>query len=777
MNPTVLLGRAAVALLASTLLVPSAQASDLTLDGQNTALVSPGDTVQVSITGTPGAEVFLALDLDAGPTNLFGMSVPLGFSAAFVSIPLGPMPGTGVLTFPATIPLDDELSGLDIFLLGVVADAAKAKDYDYSNGATLSIDRRDLELASRPLASYPHAEFVRAFNEGTPVSIAIDPAKQAALSGVTADVYITSPKDVTGWLADGTLIDVRGAPTSITFSGTDIASNTFTVDAGTLSADAGASMGVGYDMVVDTNGSGTLDQGDLIDGYSNEAGFYVVHDLTQPGPYAVTEALYSGGNFLGQNLFYPSNISELGVLKLLVVSHGNGHNYQWYDHIGNHLASYGFVVMSHQNNTVPGIETSSTTTLTNTDYFIGNLDIIEGGVLDGHVDTDNIAWIGHSRGGEGVVRAYRRLLTDDFIPANYDEDNITFVSSIAPTVFFNNATSNSGDVDYHIWVGGADSDVSGCSSSNVTQSFQLFGRATERRQGISLHGAGHGVFHNGNGIFAAGPCQVNRTDTHTIMRGYILPLMEHHLRGNVPAEDFLWRQWESLRPIGAPDFNPCVVVDLQYRESSAVGKFVIDDFESNTGLGTSSSGGTVTGTVLDRQENRWDDPDTNFTFSATEPFNGFTYAGNTDSESGTAFEWNGGAERTLVFNLVTAATDATNWSYLSFRAAQATRDPLTTAVLGDLSFTVQLDDRNGVSSAINIGAYGGGIEEPYQRSGCGTGTGWASEFETIKIRLTDFTHDSDLELSNLKSITFRFGPTAGSNEGRLGFDDLEFTTE
>lgn len=778
MIPNASFGRVALCALALSVAVSTPlHASDLTLDGQTQVTVPLGTTLQLAITGTPGADTFLALDLDGGPTDLFNMPVSLGFTPAFTSIPLGPMPPSGELSFPITVPNDDEFIGLDVFFLGVVADEPKAKNWDYSNGAVLSIGRRDVELASRPLAVYPDAEFVRAFNEGESVSVTIDPNRWPALAGVTADVYVTAPRTASEWDADATLVDVRGAPTSITFSGVDVASNTFVVDTGTLSADAGASLGVGYDLVIDANGDGLLDDGDLLDGYADEAGFYVVHDVTQPGPYPVTETIYSGGTFLGQNLFYPSNIAELGVLKLLVVSHGNGHNYQWYDHIGAHLASYGFVVMSHQNNTIPGIETASTTTLTNTDYFLGNLDIIEGGVLEGHIDTDNIAWIGHSRGGEGVVRAYKRLLTDDFVPANYDESNIVFVSSIAPTVFLTEPESNSEDVDYHIWVGGADSDVNGCSQSKITQSFILLGRASDRRQGISLHGVGHGVFHNGNGIFANGPCQVSRADTHTLMRGYILPLMTHHLRGNVPAEDFLWRQWEAFRPIGAPDFNPCVVVDLQYRERAETGKFVIDDFQTNDDLATSSSGGAVTLTVLDPVEDRWDDPDNNFTFSEDEPFNGFTYAAGADDERGLVFEWNGGPERTIRYDLVTEAVDATKWAYLSFRAAQATRDPLTGAVLEDLTFTVELEDRAGVTSAIGIGAYGGGIEEPYQRTGCGTGVGWASEFETIKIRLTDFTHDNDLDLRDLSSITFRFGPTAGSNEGRLGFDDLEFVTE
>ena len=121
------------------------------------------------------------------------------------------------------------------------------------------------------------------------------------------------------------------------------------------------------------------------------------------------------------------------------------------------------------------------------------------------------------------------------------------------------------------------------------------------------------TFHNGTGNqFASGPCLVGKPDTHTIMRGHVLPLAAHHLRGNLPAEDYLWRQWEGFRPVGAPDANPCVTVDLMYREGTVAGKFVVDDFQSNPSVGQSSSGGIVSGTVSAPFEDRLDDPDTNF---------------------------------------------------------------------------------------------------------------------------------------------------------------------
>ena len=49
---------------------------------------------------------------------------------------------------------------------------------------------------------------------------------------------------------------------------------------------------------------------------------------------------------------------SLGELPLLVVSHGNGHSFAWYRFLQDHLASYGYIVFSHDNNTLPGIETA-----------------------------------------------------------------------------------------------------------------------------------------------------------------------------------------------------------------------------------------------------------------------------------------------------------------------------------------------------------------------------------------------------------------------------------
>jgi len=653
------------------------------------------------------------------------------------------------------------------------------------------------ELAGKPLEVFPFFQFTRTFNEGDPVRIALDPRSDPGLAKRWVDVYVVPHDLLAQYEAGAKLASIGGAPLSVKLTAGGVGENTFLVDPGFLTGvskadpDGVVQLGRGYDVIVDVNLNAALDAGDVVDGGPGLAGFYVVEDFVsieseevrETGPYDVVEFLYDGGtNFTQQDIYYPSNIAALGEVPLVVVSHGNGHNYQWYDHIGYNLASWGYVVMSHANNTGPGIEAASTTTLRNTEVILERLDTIAGGALAGHVDSHRIVWMGHSRGGEGVVRAYRRLIEGTPIATRYGVDDIRLVSSIAPTDFLGVNVSDMGAAPYHLWTGGADADVNGCASCDICQTFHLLERADGTRFSISLHGAGHGDFHAGGGSsVAAGPCRLRRGPTHQVMRCYLLPLVQYVLHDNQACLDYLTRQWEEFRPIGAPDLTePCVVVDKMYVPGPERMPVVIDDFQSNPARDLSSSGGAVLvspGLEPTLVEGRLDDANGNFTVSAVDVMNGMTLAGPGDTAAGIVLEWNA-TDEWLTLEVPPGARDLSALQALSFRAAQCTRDEITVSELGDLDFTVELEDGGRHASAIRISAYGGGIEEPYQRTSCGQGEGWANEFETIRIPVRDFTRDGTrLDLTNVAAITFRFGPSHGSIAGRLGLDEIEFTRD
>lgn len=649
----------------------------------------------------------------------------------------------------------------------------------------------EAQLAGNSLTEYPFFEYVKAFNENSPTEVAIDPTRFPGIVGQTCDIYVLEAKSTAGWAVDPSLTDVTtGGAQTESFGGATIQNNTFQVTgAFELNADAGLGLGVGYDVVLDCDQDGQLSDGDFIDGLGNEAGFYAVHDTTVAGPLAVTEELYNldpgvGASFgipafkLAEDLYYPTDVGSMGRLPLIVISRGNGHNYQWYDHIGFHLASYGYIVMSHDNNTEPGVESAATTTLGHTDAFIDQAEAgaIAGGALAGHIDTSRITWIGHSRGGEGVVIAYDRLFDGSHTPTHFSREDIKLISSMLPTDFQATGITEPHDAHYHLWTASGDSDVDGSAACALCQTFHIHDRATGYRQSTVVQGTGHAWFHDGpeSPPVFTGPCSIGPTNdlTHLIQLGHFLPMIKHYVEGNVPALDFLTRQYETFRPIGVPTGNSCIVVSHEYRNGSPVGNFMIDDYQTQPNTGISSSGGQVTFDVENLTEGRLDDNNSDFTWNAADPFNGATQADATDSSRGVVFDWTN-QDHFYEWEVVSGQRDFSSFLYLSVRGAQGTQHPNTLAVLGDLTFSITLRDGGGTSRTINIGAFGGGLEQPYQRSG-----GWHNEMETIRIRLTDFLNNgSGLNLMDIVAVRLDVGPSWGSAEGRIVVDEIMVTND
>src|SRR5713101_10209523 len=342
--------------------------------------------------------------------------------------------------------------------------------------ATASAAITKTELAGNSLPQFPFFEYVKAFNANAPVKIAIDPTRFPSIVGKTCDIYVVNAKSGSQWITDPSLTDVRlGGAQTQTFSGTTIQANTFQVAGpSVLNANAGTDLGVGYDIVLDCDRNGTLSDGDFIDGGSGEAGFYVVSDTAAAGPLAVTEDVYNlnaavaasfgiPATHLGEDLYYPTTIATMGRRPLVVVGHGNGHNFQWYGHIGRHLASYGYVVVSIANNTGPGPDSAADTTLGHTDAFLDQAEAgaIAGGALVGHIDPHKIVWIGHSRGAEAVAIAYDRLFDGSHTPTHFAKQDIRLVSSMLPTDFEGTDVSNPHDANYHLWTASGDADVNG----------------------------------------------------------------------------------------------------------------------------------------------------------------------------------------------------------------------------------------------------------------------------------------------------------------------------
>ncbi|MCW5756529.1 MAG: hypothetical protein KIT54_04755, partial [Phycisphaeraceae bacterium] len=373
---------------------------------------------------------------------------------------------------------------------------------------------------------------------------------------------------------------------------------------------------------------------------------------------------------------------------------------------------------------------------------------------------------------EGVARAYDRIVTGSYVPVNYALSDILVVSSIAPTDFGTRARP--GASNFHFIYGSSDGDVRG-SVAGGSKPFAIYERGTGNKQVTYLQGADHNDFNCcGFNDFVGPPgTEIGRPEAQRVALIDWLALLQHYVRGNEPARDVLERQWESL---AFSAISPATVVNNEYRPARGGSDFVVDDFQTQPSTTIASSGATVTATVSNVFEGLLQDGDGSFTWTGSDPMNGMSRVrpGSIDDTRGTVFSWNG-SNVAYAYTLLPIHRDVSGFVSLSFRACQISRAPETIAVLGDLTFTVTLVDGAGVRQSINIGAYRGGIEEPYQRTGDGTGAGWANEFETITIGLGDFLRDgSGLDLANIEQVRFEFGPGFGSSQGRIGLDDVEF---
>ena len=631
----------------------------------------------------------------------------------------------------------------------------------------------------KPVTDYPYFQFTRTINEENSVFAAVDPTRYPTVTGSELDIYIVTSKLRSEWLPNPALVDVRpGGPQTVACEGSTIQENIFPVaDPFLLVSQSGYGLGVGYDAVFDLDRDGLLSAGDLIDGFSDqEAGFYSVHDACDTGPLTVTVTEYSGGGWLTQRLFYPSEIASMGQLPLIVVSHGWLLFYDEYDYIGNHLASYGYIVAVHTNDTGSGgaaaTMTAAVSTIDNIDFVIGNQDTIAGGVLDGHIDEHHLVSIGHSTGGEGVVRAYTGIRNGDYNPDCFTADDYCLLCCLPPVSFWSGDMVNPYDVNFHMFIGGADGDCSGAPKDFYGQSMAIFERSSSNRSLTYVHGAGHWDFSASTfSGWPDGPDRISRAVTNGIVLGYLLPLIELYARGNPAGKDYIERMYDDIHPAGIPD---SVVISNEYRNTEAgYGKAVIDDFETNPQVSISSSGGAVSFTVSDIFEVLMQDFDSSFEPNGVQQSNGMTRSRFDDTPHCVVFDWFQGAQVYYEQAMTPELQDFTQYGFLSFRLCQGTRHPNTVMLDDGLSLSVTLRDLNGLSSTIRTDNYGF-VTSPYKRTGYGSGAGWGNEFCSVRLRLEDFLNNgSGIDLGHIEAVRFEFGSAFGSERGRIGLDDIE----
>ena len=639
----------------------------------------------------------------------------------------------------------------------------------------------EIRLACFPLAAAPYASFVQTFIAGTTVTIAVDPGLTSIQVDTTADFFVVAARTTAQWGANDLLTDVRGAAQPITFASGGISANRFTVTGGqTLSGDGGLSVGRGYDLVIDMDRNGRFSLGDLIDGGDDRAGLWISRDPTATGPLAVTTlssytAVGATAGFTLARLWYPTNIASMASCPLVVISHGNGHQYTWYDYLGTHLASWGYIVISHQNNTVPGIETSSTTTLQHTNAIIAQQATVASGAINGKIDASRISWIGHSRGGEGIVRGYDRIFDGTFTPTGYGLSNIKFLCPISPTDFLGVNSANPHAANFMLLWGAADGDVSGTPTSSVAWSFDLAERSVGFRNTVYVHGADHNDFNCCGTNDFVGPTgtAILNAGAQAVAKAFILAGIKYHIEGETAMKEFMWRPSSTLRPTGVVA-TTTIVKELVPPASASVKS--IDNFQTQTSTTLSSCGGIVTSTVANLSEALSRDTDATYTWSTANPHNGSSRA--TASDTGRMIAWNWNSAQNMQWAVPVSLGDVSAMDFIEVRVGQGTRHPNTVTLNGGATFSIVLRDAAGIEVRVSSSAQGEAVNRPYQRTGDGTGTGWQNELRTIRLRLRDFqSGGTGINLGQIVAVRIEVGGTAGSATGRFILDDLQFTKE
>lgn len=652
-------------------------------------------------------------------------------------------------------------------------------DGSTSGGEERPTDIVVTQLVGRSSVESPYLRTVDNFNDNETITLGFD-ARRHGLDGASCDVYVAFARTEAEWADNPALADARGGePQTVTLQG-GIADNRFEIAAaGALSSDAGASLGVGYDVVLDCDRNGLLDAGDVIDG-GHTAGLYRTHAATASGPLGVALIEHDGGSWLGQRIFHPAEIGDMGVLPLVVVTHGWSYDHTMYDYIGEHLASYGYVVMIHQANVQDGgpprTLTAAQDCLTNTDHLLANQESIGGGVLGGHLDATRIMLTGHSTGGEAVPRAVTALREGSFSSMHFGYDDVRIVSSMAPVSWHARDVVDPGDVPYHQFVAAADDDVSGAPIPSYTQARSIYERAAGERALTYIHGAGHGDLLDCCGkafLDTNAPDLIGRDETKLVASGYFLALAELYLRGNEAGREYFSRASRDYRPFG---ISPSTVITNEYDQHGDT--LMLDDFETSPGgetdpISRSSVGTDVLYALPHGTEVLMRDNDGSFDWSGEQASNGMTHARHQgDDPHALVFDFTPEDTAFLEVAVPAEARDFSQIEAVSFRACQGTRHPETVALAGPLRFTVSLVDNSGALARIQLGD-ATAIPPPYARTGEGSGVGWGNEFVTVRLRATHFLGDNpDLDLSAVTAVRFDFGPDFGSPRGRIGLDDI-----
>jgi hypothetical protein len=434
---------------------------------------------------------------------------------------------------------------------------------------------------------------------------------------------------------------------------------------------------------------------------------------------------------------------------MVVIIHGNGHSYTSYDALLEHFAKSGFVAVSINLNT-------GMSALGRANMLFQHLAVLNA-VFAGKVQN-NIGIMGHSRGGEAVLKAAR--LNHELALGH----GINALISLAPTDQYGKESMTSAWAKpYFVLYGSRDGDIDGgiwTPGYTVPQTgFALYDRASGAQKSMAfVYRATHNGFVTTNYDAEAGdvPELLDPADQQPITRAYMNAFFRQHLKGE-------GAQWEGLfrgdwRPASV---SPTVRLFTQYQ---AVVRKEVDAF---TDAASNWQSSTIGGTVTHGGSLPTDPSEGNLHHDASVA--GLDAKSPHDTK-GLLVRWDNLNDR-LDFTVPAAHKNVSSFAALSLRVSQKA-DSAQNPAGQPQNLRVVLRDGGGLERAIRVSAFAE-IPAPDVRA---TAALSKSALCTIRIPLASYTivcaGVPKVDLTNVDRVSLLFSEKV---TGEIDVDSIEFT--